>query len=54
MDVGTTAYLRQAGCRRVDHLTLGELGIHGNGHLMMIERNNDAVLDVITDWLSKS
>jgi pimeloyl-ACP methyl ester carboxylesterase len=54
MDIGTVAYLRQAGCRRVDHLALGELGVHGNGHLMMIERNNEAVLDVVTDWLGKN
>lgn len=53
MDAGTVAYLRQAGCTRVDHLALAELGIHGNGHLMMIERNNDAVLDAVTDWLGK-
>ncbi|MCW8379738.1 alpha/beta fold hydrolase [Streptomyces justiciae] len=53
MDVGTVAYLRQAGCTRVEHLALGELGVRGNGHLMMVERNNAAVLDVVTDWLGK-
>jgi pimeloyl-ACP methyl ester carboxylesterase len=53
MDDGTVAFLRQAGCERVDHLRLGELGVHGNGHLMMIERNNAEVLDVVTAWLSK-
>jgi pimeloyl-ACP methyl ester carboxylesterase len=51
MDEGTVAFLRQAGCERVDHLRLGDLGIHGNGHLMMIERNNEEVLDVVTGWL---
>jgi pimeloyl-ACP methyl ester carboxylesterase len=51
MDAGTVAFLRQAGCARVHHLRLGELGIHGNGHLMMIERNNEQVLDAITAWL---
>lgn len=50
-DVGTVAYLRQAGCNRVHHLRLGDLGIHGNGHLMMIERNNDQVLDAVVQWL---
>ncbi|MBO4256203.1 alpha/beta fold hydrolase [Streptomyces griseorubiginosus] len=53
MDAGTVAFLRQAGCRQVDHLRLGELGIHGNGHLMMIERNNERVLDAVTSWLEK-
>ena len=51
-DAGTVAFLRQAGCLRVDHLVLPELGIHGNGHLMMIERNNDMVLDIVTAWIS--
>ena len=50
-DAGTVAFLRQAGCLRVDHLVLPELGIHGNGHLMMIERNNDMVLDIVTGWI---
>lgn len=53
MDIGTVEYLRQAGCIRVDHVVLAERGIHGNGHLMMIERNNGAVLDAVTDWLGK-
>jgi pimeloyl-ACP methyl ester carboxylesterase len=50
-DLGTVAYLRQAGCAKVHHLQLGDLGIRGNGHLMMIERNNDQVLDVVMQWL---
>lgn len=51
MDTGTVAYLRQAGCKRVDHLRLADLGIHGNGHLMMLEQNNDEVLAVVLAWL---
>lgn len=51
MDTGTVAFLRQAGCRQVSHLRLGELGIPGNGHLMMVERNNEQVLDAIIGWL---
>jgi len=51
MDIGTVAYLRQAGCTRVHHLRLGELGVPGNGHLMMIERNNSDVLDIVLGWL---
>lgn len=53
MDEGTVAYLRQAGCEHVDHLRLADHGLHGNGHLMMIERNHEQVLDVITAWLDK-
>lgn len=51
MDTGTVAYLRQGGCGKVDHLFLEERGVRGNGHLMMIERNNDEVLNVVTEWL---
>jgi pimeloyl-ACP methyl ester carboxylesterase len=53
MDLGTVAFLRQAGCRAVEHVRLGALGVHGNGHLMMIERNNEEVLDVVTGWLDR-
>ncbi|TWF92241.1 alpha-beta hydrolase superfamily lysophospholipase [Streptomyces brevispora] len=53
MDAGTVAFLRQAGCENVDHLQLGDLGIHGNGHLMMLERNNDQVLDAVIAWVSE-
>jgi hypothetical protein len=53
MDFDTVAYLRQTGCARVEHLRLGELGVSGNGHLMMIERNNDKVLDVVLAWLDR-
>jgi pimeloyl-ACP methyl ester carboxylesterase len=54
MDVGTVAFLRQAGCTLIDHLRLGDLGVHGNGHLMMIERNNEEVLDIVTTWLDEN
>lgn len=52
-DAATVEYLRQAGCDRVEHLRLADLGVKGNGHLMMLERNNEAVLDVVTAWLQK-
>ena len=37
----------------VDEIRLGELGIHGNGHAMMLEQNNAEVAAVITDWIVK-
>jgi hypothetical protein len=37
----------------VDEIRLGELGIHGNGHAMMLEKNNAEVAAVITDWIVK-
>jgi len=49
-DAHTVAFLRQAGCD-VEHLRLDELGVHGNGHLMMLEQNSREVLDAILHWL---
>jgi pimeloyl-ACP methyl ester carboxylesterase len=46
----TAAFLQQAGCR-VDRLVLAEHGVHGNGHLMLLERNNREVLEPILRWL---
>ena len=46
-------FLRQAGCT-VDHVRLAEHGVHGNGHLMMLERNNREALAPILAWLSSS
>jgi pimeloyl-ACP methyl ester carboxylesterase len=43
-------FLRQGGCD-VELLRLAELDVRGNGHGMMLERNNDEVLDVLTDWV---
>ena len=37
---------------RVDHTELGKIGIHGNGHMMMLEKNNQDVARVLTDWLA--
>jgi pimeloyl-ACP methyl ester carboxylesterase len=46
----TAAFLEQAGCR-VDRIALAEHGVHGNGHLMMLERNNREALEPILRWL---
>jgi pimeloyl-ACP methyl ester carboxylesterase len=46
----TAAFLEQAGCQ-VDRIVLAEHGVHGNGHLMMLERNSREVLQPILRWL---
>jgi len=51
-DFGTVAYLRQCGCT-VEHIELEQLGITGNGHFMMMERNNREVLQPILDFLQQ-
>jgi pimeloyl-ACP methyl ester carboxylesterase len=49
-DACTAAYLTQAGVG-VRHIRLAEIGILGNGHMMMIEKNNQAIAAVMVDWL---
>jgi pimeloyl-ACP methyl ester carboxylesterase len=46
----TAAFLEQAGCR-VERIVLAEHGVHGNGHLMQLERNNREVLEPVLRWL---
>ena len=50
---GAVAYFKQAGCQ-AEEMRLTKLGIHGNGHMMMVERNNRQVLQPILDWMSKT
>jgi hypothetical protein len=30
------------------------MGIHGNGHMMMLEKNSDQIADVIEKWVRKA
>jgi hypothetical protein len=48
----TVAYLRQAGVR-TDFIRLADLGIHGNGHMMMLEKNSDDIAQVIDRWVRR-
>jgi pimeloyl-ACP methyl ester carboxylesterase len=49
----TVGYLKQAGVK-VDYVQLAEIGLRGNGHMMMMEKNSDAIAQVIVDWLAKN
>jgi len=49
----TVKYLNQAGMK-VEWLPLQKAGIHGNGHMVMIEKNNLAIAKVIDDWARKN
>jgi pimeloyl-ACP methyl ester carboxylesterase len=51
-DPATVAFLRQGGCD-AEELRLAEHGVHGNGHLMMGELNNEAVARVLFRWLDE-
>jgi pimeloyl-ACP methyl ester carboxylesterase len=49
----TIKYLRQAGVKPT-WMDLGRQGVHGNGHMMMLEKNSDQIADLIVQWLGKS
>jgi uncharacterized metal-binding protein len=46
----TVKYLQQAGVKPT-YIKLAELGIHGNSHVMMLEKNNQEIAAVIARWL---
>lgn len=46
----TAAYLRQAGVP-VEYIRLEQRGILGNGHMVMLEKNNLQVADFIESWI---
>ena len=47
----TSKYLTEAGVRHT-FTRLEDQGIHGNGHMMMLEKNNLVVAGVIQRWLA--
>jgi pimeloyl-ACP methyl ester carboxylesterase len=49
-DLGYAAAIRTAG-GSVDVISLPDIGIKGNSHMMMMDRNNAAIADVIQKWL---
>ena len=49
----TARYLEQAGVRN-DYIPLDERGIEGNGHMMMLEKNNRRIARLIHTWLQNN
>jgi pimeloyl-ACP methyl ester carboxylesterase len=49
----TVKYLNQAGMK-TEYIRLQDKGIHGNGHMVMIEKNNLDIAKVIDDWVVKN
>ncbi len=47
----TAQYLTQAGVKNT-FVRLAARGIHGNGHMMMLEKNNLEIARVIADWIN--
>ena len=52
-DYCTVRYLRQAGVD-TSYIHLADLGIHGNGHMMMLEKNNLQIAAVLANWLQQT
>jgi len=48
----TVKFLEQAGVHPT-WIKLGESGIHGNGHMLMLEQNSREIAEVIARWLAK-
>jgi pimeloyl-ACP methyl ester carboxylesterase len=50
----TVAYLRQAGVSTVRFIRLADVGIRGNGHMLMLEKNNLEIAAIAEQWLRES
>jgi pimeloyl-ACP methyl ester carboxylesterase len=48
----TVAYLNQAGVKTT-FIRLEQVGVRGNGHMMMLEKNNMAIAAVMAGWLDR-
>ena len=46
----TVAYLKQAQVA-TDFIRLADVGIRGNGHMMMLEKNSDDIARVMDEWI---
>jgi hypothetical protein len=49
----TAKFLNQAGVK-VEYVRLQDKGVHGNGHAMMIEKNNLEIARVLDEWMLKN
>ena len=47
----TVKYLKQAGVA-VEHMDLAKEGVHGNGHMMFLEKNSDEIAGLLHKWLT--
>jgi pimeloyl-ACP methyl ester carboxylesterase len=52
-DACTPKWITQAG-GHIDFVRLEDVGIKGNGHEMMLEKNSDVIIKFIDDWMNKN
>lgn len=50
----TVSYLKQAGVKTTHVRLADDRGIHGNGHMMMLELNNQQIAAVAESWLQSA
>jgi pimeloyl-ACP methyl ester carboxylesterase len=49
----TSRFLAQAGVKN-DFVRLETVGIHGNGHMMMLEKNNHEIAAFLVSWARRN
>jgi hypothetical protein len=49
----TVKFLEQAGVHAT-WMKLADAGIHGNGHMMMLEKNNAEIAALMSQWMDKT
>ena len=47
----TVKYMRQAGMMKTTFIKLADLGIAGNAHMLMLEKNNHDIAAVAEKWM---
>jgi pimeloyl-ACP methyl ester carboxylesterase len=52
LDEAIVDWLNEIGAR-AEFCWLGDIGIAGNGHMLMLEDNSDAIAQVMLDWLAR-
>ncbi len=52
-DPNTAKFLAQAGVA-AEYVSLADAGIHGNGHMMMLEQNSDEIAALIDGWIQEN
>jgi pimeloyl-ACP methyl ester carboxylesterase len=52
LDEGIVTFLNANGAK-ADYVYLGDRGITGNGHMMMMENNSDAIAALLLSWLGQ-
>lgn len=53
LDAAIAAWLKAAGAA-ADFVYLGDRGVVGNGHMLMLEQNSDEIAELVLDWLGRA